>query len=343
MSGDLLQRALLQLPPEAAHGVALGALDALQWCRLGGFAAPEPPALPRRVCGLEFPNPIGLAAGLDKNADHVDALGALGFGFIEIGTVTPRPQPGNARPRLFRLPEHGALINRMGFNNKGVDHAVTRLRQRRYRGIVGVNIGKNRDTELSAALADYRYCLDRVHAVADYIVINISSPNTPGLRGLQTGTALGSLLGPLRERTTELDAANERRVPLFVKIAPDLEPGELDAMVDAALDYGIDGLVATNTTTDRNAVAGSRHADESGGLSGRPLLAPSTAALARLAERVAGRLPLIGVGGVSDGDGAHAKIDAGASLVQVYTGLIYEGPALVSHLVTALAAETSSA
>lgn len=336
MSTSALLRPLFLLPPEPAHHVALAGLDTLAALRL--LRAPAAPAgAATHVLGLDFPNRIGLAAGLDKNADHIDALGALGFGFIEVGTVTPRAQPGNPKPRLFRLPEQRALINRLGFNNKGVDHAVARLQRRRYRGVVGVNIGKNRDTPLADALGDYAHCLERVHAVADYVVVNVSSPNTPGLRDLQGEAALDALLGPLSEQRARLDAAAGRRVPLLVKIAPDLDPTALDAIAAAVQRHGIDGIVATNTTSERSAVSGARHAAETGGLSGPPLLEPSTRVLAGLAERLGGTTPLIGVGGVSDAAAARAKLDAGASLIQIYTGLIYEGPGLVPRLVAATA------
>ena len=337
MSFALLRAALFRLPPETAHDFSLAALSRLHGRGLLRHLTPAPPPAEPRTCfGLEFPNPVGLAAGLDKNADHVDALGALGFGFIEVGTVTPRPQPGNPRPRLFRIPEHRALINRMGFNNRGVDHAVQRLQQRRFTGIVGVNIGKNRDTDLAQAVDDYLFCLHRVHSVADYVTINISSPNTPGLRDLQSGAALDGLLGPLADESRRLNANAGRHVPLLVKIAPDLDEPALDGMAAAARRHGIDGIIATNTTADHSAVAGARHADETGGLSGAPLAAHSTEILAGLAARLDGALPLIGVGGISDGPTARSKQKAGAALVQVYTGFIYHGPALIAEAARAL-------
>lgn len=331
------RRALLALPPEIAHAVALGLLDIGARGALGRRLGRGVPALPTRALGLELPNPVGLAAGLDKNADHVDALGALGFGFLEVGTVTPRPQPGNPRPRLFRIPEHRALINRMGFNNKGVDHAVARLRRRRFGGVVGVNIGKNRDTPLDGAIDDYRLCLERVHPVADYVAVNVSSPNTPGLRALQAGPALHALLGALAGLRDRLDAAAGRRVPLLVKIAPDLDAEGADDLADAVRAHGIDGVIATNTTPDHATVAGCRHADEDGGLSGGPLAGPSTAMVARMAAALAGTVPIIGVGGILEGGDAAAKRAAGATLVQLYTGLVYEGPALIGDCVRALA------
>ena len=339
MSYALARRLLFALPAETAHDTALGGLRLVHRAGLGGLVAAPASGSPVHCLGLDFPNAVGLAAGLDKNADHVDSLGALGFGFVEVGTLTPRPQPGNPRPRLFRLPRHEALINRMGFNNKGVDHAVARLRERRYAGIVGVNIGKNRDTPLDRALDDYSCCLERVHSVADYITINISSPNTPGLRELQGEAALDALLGPLREQATRLDAAADRRVPLLVKIAPDLDAAALDVIAQGILRHGIDGLIATNTTADHSAVADDRHGGETGGLSGAPLATASTAILRELATRLDGRVPLIGVGGIGDAATARAKLAAGATLVQLYTGLIYHGPALVHELVDELAVD----
>lgn len=331
----LARRALFALPPEMAHAATLRGLDA--WSTLTPRPAPIAPGAPRQVFGLEFPNPVGLAAGLDKNADHVDALGALGFGFIEVGTVTPRPQPGNPRPRLFRLAEREALINRMGFNNKGVDHAVARLQRRRYRGVVGVNIGKNRDTPLEQAIDDYRHGLERVHPIADYVTINISSPNTPGLRDLQSGPALDRLLGELTACRARLEGPGTRHVPLLVKIAPDLEHGDLAAIAAAIRANGIDGVIATNTSADRAAVADCRHGDETGGLSGAPLTAPATAILRALTEHLGGAVPVIGAGGIMRGADAIDRREAGADLVQFYTGLIYRGPALVREVTRALA------
>lgn len=336
MSYALARRLLFALPAETAHDVTLHGLQLLQRAGLGHLFTARDTGTSVQCCGLEFPNAVGLAAGLDKNADYVDSLGALGFGSVEVGTLTPRPQPGNPRPRLFRLPRHEALINRMGFNNKGVDHAVAQLRKRRFAGIVGVNIGKNRDTPLDRALDDYADCLGRVHPVADYVTINISSPNTPGLRELQGEAALDALLGPLKDQVLRLDAAAGRRVPLMVKIAPDLDAAALDVIAHAILRHGVDGLIATNTTADHSAVAAARHGDEAGGLSGTPLAATSTAILQELASRLDGRVPLIGVGGIRDGDSARARIAAGATLVQIYTGLIYRGPALVDELVRAM-------
>jgi len=335
MSYRLARPLLFALPAETAHSVVLAAADACGPALLRRLHGSHVPARPVQAFGLEFPNPVGLAAGLDKSADHVDALGALGFGFIEVGTVTLRPQPGNPRPRLFRIPARQALVNRMGFNNKGVDHAVERLAARRFGGIVGVNIGKNRDTPVAQAVEDYLACLDRVHAVADYVTVNVSSPNTPGLRALQSGPALDGLLGPLAELRARRDAESGRRVPLLVKIAPDLDEDELRAIADAVREHGIDGVIATNTTAARAAVAGLPHGDEEGGLSGTPLLQASTDRLRHLAAELGTSIPVIGVGGIVDADGARAKQRAGARLIQLYTGLIYRGPALIREAVEA--------
>ena len=336
MTYALARRLLFLLPAETAHAAALTAIDAARATGLLARLVPAPPADPRTVMGLRFANPVGLAAGLDKNADHVDALGELGFGFVEVGTVTPRAQPGNPRPRLFRIPAEGALINRMGFNNKGVNHAVARLERRRFDGIVGVNIGKNRDTPLERAFDDYRLCLKRVHPVADYVTVNVSSPNTPGLRSLQSGSALDRLLGGLAEVRARLEACSNRRVPLLVKIAPDIDARGIETMATGLRRHGFDGAIATNTTADHAAVAGHRYADEEGGLSVAPVFERSTEVLRQLAAALDGTLPVIGVGGIDSGADAAAKRTAGAELVQLYTGLIYRGPALVREAAEAL-------
>lgn len=335
MSYRLARLLLFALPAEAAHTAALAAADACGAALLQRLYGRRVPAAPVSALGLDFPNPVGLAAGLDKNADHVDVLGALGFGFIEVGTVTPRPQPGNPRPRLFRLPARQALINRMGFNNKGVEYAVARLKARRFAGIVGVNIGKNRDTPIEHALDDYRFCLERVHGVADYVVVNISSPNTPGLRALQSGPALDGLLGPLSEQRRLLDRETGRRVPLLVKVAPDLDDAEARAIAEGVRRNGIDGVIATNTTSDHGAVAEQRHGNEEGGLSGEPLMKMATERLRLLAAELGEDVPVIGVGGIVNGTDAAAKKKAGARLVQLYTGLIYRGPGLIRESVEA--------
>lgn len=331
---NLIRRALFALSPETAHDVSLDGLAALQ--RLGVLGAFSKRAEGRRarVWGIEFDNPVGLAAGLDKNADYLDALGSLGFGFVEVGTVTPRPQPGNPQPRLFRLPEHQAIINRMGFNNKGVDYLVERVKRSHYRGVIGINIGKNKDTPEEDALADYLACLDKVYPHAHYVVVNVSSPNTPGLRNLQFGEALNRLLSGLKERQQRLTALHGFK-PLIIKIAPDMTPEEVQSVADALVAFDIDGVVATNTTLARDRVAGHVHAAENGGLSGAPLLAPSTQVLRQLRNALPAQLPIIGVGGICSGADAREKWEAGAELVQIYSGFVYQGAGLVRECVQA--------
>lgn len=324
--------ALFALEPETAHDLTIRAFATLG--RL--LPPPEPPRhAPITLMGLEFPNRVGLAAGLDKNGEAIDGLARLGFGFIEVGTVTPRPQPGNPKPRLFRLPQARALINRMGFNNDGVDALVARARARRWRGILGINLGKNADTPLERALDDYVAGLRRVWTTADYVTINVSSPNTRALRELQRGDSLEALLGGLREEAERLAASHDKRTPLVLKIAPDLEETELDLIAEKVLEYRIDGVIATNTTISREGVAHLPHGQETGGLSGEPLRERATAVLAALAQRLQGQVPLIAAGGILSGEDARAKLRAGASLVQIYTGLIYRGPALVEECLKA--------
>jgi len=342
---SLLRELLFSLPTETSHYLALDALRLAAGCRLGGLLAGRVPALPTRVMGIDFPNPVGLAAGLDKNADYVDGLAALGFGFIEVGTVTPRPQPGNPRPRLFRLPQARAIINRMGFNNQGVDHLVEQVQRSGYykqvqagRGVIGINIGKNKDTPATMAVDDYLICMRKVYRLASYITINLSSPNTPGLRDLQFGEPLKNLLDRLKTEQQLLASQSGRYVPLAVKIAPDMAAPDLREVAGALVDYAIDAVIATNTTIERTAVSALPHGDETGGLSGAPLLEKSTTVIRQLADTLGGRLPIIGVGGIQSGADAAEKIAAGASLVQVYTGFIYRGPALVGDAVRALAA-----
>lgn len=334
---SLLRPLLFTLPGEAAHDLTLAGLRAG-----AGALLPAVPDDPVELMGLRFPNPVGLAAGLDKNGDCVAGLARLGFGFIEVGTVTPRPQPGNPSPRLFRLPRAQALINRMGFNNKGVDHLVRAVEHSGFDGILGVNIGKNRDTPLEQAVDDYVHGLERVHGVASYVVVNISSPNTPGLRGLQHGQALNELLAELRDRQSRLDQTAGRRVPLLIKIAPDNEADELAGMATAFCEHDIDGVIVGNTTVTRPGVEGMRHADETGGLSGAPLRPLADEALTTMATELDGRLPLIGVGGINSGDDAARKRRLGADLVQLYTGLIYQGPGLVGASVRACSWERIS-
>ena len=327
---------LFCLDAEKAHDLGLAALEAAYRTGLNPLLASRPAPLPTRVFGIDFPNPVGLAAGLDKNAAHIDALAALGFGFIEVGTVTPRPQPGNPKPRMFRLPEHEAVINRLGFNNGGVDALLRNVEKAKFSGVLGINIGKNKDTPNERAVDDYLHCLDRVYARASYVTVNISSPNTQGLRDLQEEEALKRFLGRLRERQELLAAEHGKRTPMLLKIAPDLREEEMDAIAEVVLAAGMDGLICTNTTVARDAVVGDRHAGEAGGLSGRPVFARSTAVLRGMAQRLGGKLPLVGVGGILDGSDAVAKIAAGAILVQCYTGLVYRGPALVGACVEAL-------
>lgn len=334
MSYALLRRALFALEPETAHGFTLSSLRLAH--RLGVVRArPQPAGCERTVMGIRFPNPVGLAAGLDKNGEFIDALGALGFGFLEIGTVTPRPQPGNPGPRMFRLPQAGAVINRLGFNNEGVEQLVANVHRSSWRGVLGINIGKNFTTPLEHATNDYVACLRKVYPLASYVTVNISSPNTQGLRALQDALQLGPLLAGLGEAREALAQRYGRRVPLALKIAPDLDPDQITAIADLVGEHGIDGVIATNTTVARDAVQGLPHAEEAGGLSGAPLQDKATAVLAELARALAGSVPLIGVGGIMSGTDARAKLDAGASLVQLYTGLVYAGPALIGECVDA--------
>lgn len=327
---------LFLLPAELSHDLGLRGLRLAHKLGLLGLLKPAIPVLPVSAFGLQFANPVGLAAGLDKNADYIDALGALGFGFVEVGTITPKGQPGNPRPRLFRLaPEH-AIINRMGFNNKGVDHMVAQLQKRTYRGVVGVNIGKNLTTKVEDAVQDYLICLRKVYAYADYIVVNLSSPNTPGLRSLQFGEPLAALLTTLQQEQQGLAAAQKRQVPLLLKIAPDLTPEEVTSIAETVKRVGIAGVIATNTTLSRVGVENSPHGNEAGGLSGAPVAQSSTDILRQLNAALAGAMPTIGVGGVMQGQDAVAKVTAGATLVQVYSGFIYRGPALIRDAVRAL-------
>jgi dihydroorotate dehydrogenase len=328
---------LFRLDPETAHGVTLRTLDALHAIG-GGLLLPQPPKpFPTRVFGLTFPNPVGLAAGLDKNASHADALFALGFGFVEVGTVTPRPQAGNPKPRMFRLAGHHAIINRLGFNNDGVDALVRNVeRMRARRGVLGINIGKNKDTPNESAEADYLHCLERVYPLADYITVNISSPNTAGLRELQEEQALRRLVGALREGQERLAARHGKRVPMLVKIAPDLSESDIEAAARVLSDLQVDGVIATNTTIGRPDVEHLPVADEAGGLSGRPLMAQATTVLCMMRTRLPESIPLIGVGGILSGADAVTKMAAGANLVQCYSGLIYRGPALIGECVEAM-------
>ncbi|WLD59562.1 quinone-dependent dihydroorotate dehydrogenase [Salinispirillum sp. LH 10-3-1] len=331
-----LQAALFKLTPETAHEFSLDSLGAAKRLGLTSIFAPRVPAKPVTLFGLNFRNQIGLAAGLDKNGDYIDALGALGFGHVEVGTVTPRAQPGNPEPRLFRLPEAQAIINRMGFNNLGVDHMVANLKKRTFDGIVGVNIGKNFDTPVENAADDYLICLKAVYPYADYITVNLSSPNTPGLRALQFGDMLDQLLSTLMTERAALAKQYEKAVPVLVKIAPDMTNEEIRSVAASLRKAGVDGAIATNTTIERPGVQGLKHADEAGGLSGKPLAEASTHALAVLVKALDGAMPVIGVGGIVDGPSARAKMDVGASLVQMYSGFIYQGPSLLKEVQEAI-------
>lgn len=331
---SLARPLLFSLSPERAHELTLSWLDRAH--RLG-FLKSKTIQKPVTCMGIEFPNPVGLAAGLDKNGAHIDALASLGFGFIEIGTVTPRPQSGNPKPRLFRIPQAQAIINRMGFNNDGVDQLVENVKMAKYTGILGINIGKNADTPVENAVDDYLYCLDKVYHYASYVTVNISSPNTKNLRSLQSGDALTLLLSTLKARQLELAEQYQHYVPLVLKVAPDLTTEDIDFISSALLQYNIDGLIVTNTTLSREGVENLAHADEAGGLSGAPVFEKSTVCLKQFAERLKQDIPLIGVGGILTGDQALAKQNAGAQLVQIYTGLIYTGPKLVQDSIQAMA------
>ena len=328
---------LFGLDAETAHGMGLKALDLTYRTGTTPLVARPITPMPTKVMGLTFPNPVGLAAGMDKNGTHIDALFALGFGFVEIGTVTPKPQAGNPKPRMFRLPQHQAVINRLGFNNEGVDALVRNVEAaRRDRGLLGINIGKNKDTSNERAASDYLYCLERVYPLADYITVNISSPNTAGLRELQEEQALRRLLGELQEARERLWTRHGRRVPMLVKVAPDLADEDIDVTARVLAEMQVDGVIATNTTVSRIAVHQHPLSRETGGLSGEPLMAKSTAVLRMLRTRLPEHIPLVGVGGVLTGADAVQKMAAGASLVQCYTGLVYRGPALIGECVDAI-------
>lgn len=334
-----LRKGLFSLPPEMAHELAM---ESMKFGRhfglprlLAGAAVDDPIVL----MGIEFPNRVGLAAGLDKNGDYIDALGQLGFGHLELGTVTPQPQPGNPQPRMFRVKPAQAIINRMGFNNKGVDHLVERLKNRRYSGLVGANIGKQKETAVDKAADDYLTCLEKVYPHCDYVAVNISSPNTENLRQLQDSGHLRELLAELvRAGGAHADTLGEKR-PLVVKIAPDWEDAALDGALETIAASGIDGLIATNTTISREAIAGQPHADEPGGLSGAPLLAPANRVLAKCRKMLGDSFPILGSGGIMCGDDAVEKIRAGADVVQLYTGFIYNGPDLVRDCARAIRRE----
>ncbi len=332
----LIRSALFSLDPEDAHSFTLASLDAAHALGLLKLL-PRASGKPVHVMGITFPNAVGLAAGLDKDGAHINALGDLGFGSIEIGTVTPRPQPGNPKPRLFRLPVAEAIINRMGFNNLGVDNLVKNVEASGFKGVLGINIGKNKDTPNEHAVDDYLACLDKVYAHASYVTVNISSPNTQNLRELQKDEALDALLSAIKLRQSELAQQHSRYVPIALKIAPDLDDTQIAAIAALLMMHRIDAVIATNTTIARDAVAGLPNADEAGGLSGRPVRAASTRVITALAHHLKGEVPIVGVGGILSSDDAQEKIEAGAELVQLYSGLIYRGPELVRECVSRLA------
>jgi len=323
----LIRNILFLFEPELAHAITLNVLKFIP-----KFFFRKVPDKPCKVMGIDFPNPVGLAAGMDKDGDYIDALAKLGFGFIEIGGITPRPQPGNPKPRLFRIPERQALINRFGFNNKGVDYTVARLQHMKYKGVIGINIAKNRDTPLENAVDDYLICIRKLYPYVHFIAVNISSPNTPGLRQLQYGDYLKQLLPVLKQEQQKLAAEQNRHVALLIKIAPDLEKDDIQQLAETLLEVGIDGVIATNTTLSRENVEGEKHGDEQGGLSGEPLTQRSTEVIQQLHEFLKDEIPIIASGGVMSAEDAKAKIEAGAKLVQVFTGLVYRGPGLVSEI-----------
>ncbi len=328
---SFLNPLLFKLEPELSHHAALDALDKAYRCGVLSLMSPRVPDDPRTVMGLTFRNPVGLAAGLDKDGQYIDALAALGFGFLEIGTVTPLPQPGNPRPRLFRLPEARAIINRMGFNNHGVDALVENVKRAKYSGILGINIGKNAITPIEEAANDYLTCLRKVYNHASYVAVNISSPNTKNLRELQGGDELSRLLTQLKEEQTRLADLHGKYVPIAVKIAPDLDEDKIREIAATLMKHRIDGVIATNTTLSRIGVMHLPHGKEAGGLSGAPVREKSTAVVRQLAAELQNALPIIGVGGILNGEDALEKIEAGASLVQIYSGMIYRGPELIAE------------
>ena len=332
----MARAALFRLDPEDAHALTIRSLNALAASGAARLAFARIRPDPRTVMGLTFPNPVGLAAGADKNGECIEGFGALGFGFIELGGVTPRAQPGNPRPRVFRLVGARAVINRLGFNNLGVDHLVERLKTRKWNGVLGVNLGKNLDTPLEKAGDDYAICYEKVYPHVAFATVNISSPNTKNLRQLQGEDELGPILKRMKKEQARLADRHGRYVPLAVKIAPDLEDEQIEALARLMVRYRIDAITATNTTVSRDAVRGQAHADEAGGLSGAPVFATSNRVIRQLARHLDGALPIIGVGGIMSGADAGAKVEAGASLVQFYTGLVYRGPGLVAEVAGAL-------
>ena len=332
----LLRPLLFSLDPEKAHEVTLKLLKATHVSGLGKLMLADIHDKPVTVMGLNFKNPVGLAAGMDKNGDYIEALSALGFGFVEIGTVTPRPQPGNPKPRLFRLPEHQAIINRMGFNNLGLDHLLNQVKNSHYSGILGINIGKNFDTPMEQAVDDYLIGLRKAYTSASYITLNVSSPNTKNLRQLQQGDELKSLISTLKEEQLKLEQEHGFYVPLALKIAPDLNDDEISHIGRLLLEFSIDGVIATNTTIARDKIAGHPFENEAGGLSGAPVKDAATRVVRGLAAECQGKVPIIAAGGILTAEDAQEKLAAGASLVQVYSGLIYKGPQLIADIVNAL-------
>jgi dihydroorotate dehydrogenase len=331
-----LKPLLFQLDAEAAHNITLKGLHLADKLGLLSLYPATPVCESRQVMGITFPNPIGLAAGLDKNGEVIDGMAALGFGFIEVGTVTPRPQPGNPKPRLFRVREAQGIINRFGFNNLGVDHLIENVKAAKYKGVLGINIGKNFDTPIENAVDDYLICMRKAYAYASYIAVNISSPNTKNLRALQEKDALSQLLSALKLEQTKQANQFGRYVPIALKIAPDLAHDQINEIADLLVESKIDGVIATNTTLSREMVQGMENADEAGGLSGAPVRDKSTLVIQQLSQCLQGAVPIIGVGGILSGADAVGKIAAGASLVQVYSGLIYKGPKLVHDICKAL-------
>ena len=333
---SLAKHLLFQLDAEKAHGIALKSIEAAYRTGLNPLVAAKPPVLRTKAFGVTFSNPVGLAAGLDKNGEYIDALMSLGFGFVEIGTTTPRPQEGNPKPRMFRIPERMAVINRLGFNNSGVDELVRNVERARREGILGINIGKNRGTPNDKAHTDYIYCLERVFALADYVTVNISSPNTTGLRDLQEEETLRRFIGELRGAQEELGSVHGHRTPMLLKVSPDMSDAEMDGMAEVLNRARIDGVIVGNTTVDRSEIAGHPLAEQAGGLSGAPLYQRATTALRKMRLRLDDSIPIIGVGGITSGADAAGKIAAGAKLVQFYSGMVFRGPELVQECVATL-------
>jgi len=333
---SLARPLLFQFDAESVHDFTLKSLKTAERLGVLKLCASPPVCQPRTVMGITFPNAVGLAAGLDKNAAVIDGMAALGFGFIEVGTVTPRPQPGNPKPRLFRVSEAQGIVNRFGFNNLGVDNLIANVKASKYKGVLGINIGKNFDTPNENAVSDYLICMRKVYAYASYITVNISSPNTKNLRALQEKEALSDLLATLKAEQLKLAEQHGRYVPIALKIAPDLELAQVNEIADLLMTHKIDGVIATNTTLSRDAVQGMQNAAETGGLSGAPVRDKSTVVIQQLSQRLRGALPIIGVGGILSGADAVEKVAAGASLVQLYSGLIYKGPQLIRDVAQAL-------